>query len=69
MKMKNKTERWKMVEANKRSRLKLRAVCFYLQICNDALQIHGGYGYLKDYAVQQFMRDCRVHQILEGNGK
>jgi len=36
------------------------------QICNSALQLHGGYGYLKDYAVQQFMRDTRVHQILEG---
>ena len=39
----------------------------FLQICNDALQIFGGYGYLKDYAVQQYMRDCRVHQILEGS--
>lgn len=28
--------------------------------------MHGGYGYLKDYAVQQYMRDSRVHQILEG---
>lgn len=36
------------------------------QICNQALQMHGGYGYLKDYAVQQYMRDSRVHQILEG---
>lgn len=39
------------------------------QICNEALQIHGGYGYLKDYPVQQYMRDCRVHQILEGRSK
>uniref|UniRef100_A0A3Q2CB17 Isobutyryl-CoA dehydrogenase, mitochondrial n=1 Tax=Cyprinodon variegatus TaxID=28743 RepID=A0A3Q2CB17_CYPVA len=39
--------------------------CF--NICNQALQMHGGYGYLKDYAVQQFMRDIRVHQILEGS--
>uniref|UniRef100_A0A3Q2NX26 Isobutyryl-CoA dehydrogenase, mitochondrial n=1 Tax=Fundulus heteroclitus TaxID=8078 RepID=A0A3Q2NX26_FUNHE len=38
--------------------------CF--NICNQALQMHGGYGYLKDYAVQQFVRDIRVHQILEG---
>lgn len=38
--------------------------CF--DICNDALQLHGGYGYLKDYPVQQYMRDTRVHQILEG---
>ncbi|XP_070931964.1 isobutyryl-CoA dehydrogenase, mitochondrial isoform X3 [Macaca nemestrina] len=37
--------------------------CF--AICNQALQMHGGYGYLKDYAVQQYMRDSRVHQILE----
>ncbi|XP_078359240.1 isobutyryl-CoA dehydrogenase, mitochondrial-like [Oculina patagonica] len=41
--------------------------CF--QVCNDALQLHGGYGYLKDYAVQQYMRDCRVHQILEGTNE
>ena len=38
--------------------------CF--DVCNESLQLHGGYGYLKDYPVQQYMRDCRVHQILEG---
>ncbi|RLV98155.1 hypothetical protein DV515_00011068 [Chloebia gouldiae] len=38
-------------------------------ICNQALQMHGGYGYLKDYAVQQFVRDIRVHQILEGTNE
>ncbi|XP_029428560.1 isobutyryl-CoA dehydrogenase, mitochondrial isoform X2 [Rhinatrema bivittatum] len=41
--------------------------CF--AICNQAVQMHGGYGYLKDYAVQQFMRDIRVHQILEGTNE
>ncbi|XP_062510307.1 isobutyryl-CoA dehydrogenase, mitochondrial-like isoform X2 [Corticium candelabrum] len=41
--------------------------CF--NICNDSLQMHGGYGYLKDYAVQQYLRDCRVHQILEGTNE
>ena len=41
-------------------------IAFPLKICNDALQLHGGYGYLKDYPVQQYMRDTRVHQILEG---
>ncbi|XP_072342964.1 isobutyryl-CoA dehydrogenase, mitochondrial isoform X1 [Scyliorhinus torazame] len=41
--------------------------CF--TICNQALQMHGGYGYLKDYAVQQFVRDTRVHQILEGTNE
>ena len=41
--------------------------CF--NICNEAIQLHGGYGYLKDYAVQQYMRDCRVHMILEGTNE
>uniref|UniRef100_A0A3Q1K8F5 Isobutyryl-CoA dehydrogenase, mitochondrial n=1 Tax=Anabas testudineus TaxID=64144 RepID=A0A3Q1K8F5_ANATE len=41
--------------------------CF--DICNQALQMHGGYGYLKDYAVQQYVRDIRVHQILEGTNE
>jgi isobutyryl-CoA dehydrogenase len=41
--------------------------CFH--ICNDALQLHGGYGYLRDYAVQQYMRDSRVHMILEGTNE
>ena len=39
--------------------------CF--EVCNQALGMLGGYGYLKDYPIQQFMRDTRVHQILEGN--
>ncbi|XP_070345991.1 isobutyryl-CoA dehydrogenase, mitochondrial isoform X1 [Equus asinus] len=41
--------------------------CF--AICNQALQMHGGYGYLKDYAIQQYVRDSRVHQILEGSNE
>ncbi len=39
------------------------------QVCNAALQLHGGYGYLKDYPIEQFVRDCRVHQILEGTNE
>jgi alkylation response protein AidB-like acyl-CoA dehydrogenase len=35
-------------------------------VANDALQLHGGYGYLKDYGVERIVRDLRVHQILEG---
>lgn len=31
--------------------------------------MHGGYGYLKDYPVQQYLRDIRVHQILEGTNE
>ena len=37
------------------------------QICDQALQLHGGYGYLKDSPVQQYVRDTRVHRILEGH--
>lgn len=35
-------------------------------IVNDALQTHGGYGYLSDYPLERMLRDVRVHQILEG---
>ncbi|MEM6852262.1 MAG: acyl-CoA dehydrogenase family protein, partial [Pseudomonadota bacterium] len=35
-------------------------------VVNDALQIHGGYGYLRDYPIERMLRDVRVHQILEG---
>ncbi len=33
-------------------------------ICDYSLQMHGGYGYLKEYAVEKYVRDLRVHQIL-----
>ncbi|MEM6412558.1 MAG: isobutyryl-CoA dehydrogenase [Pseudomonadota bacterium] len=39
------------------------------KVANDALQIHGGYGYLKDYGVERIVRDLRVHQILEGTNE
>lgn len=39
------------------------------KVCNEALQLHGGYGYLKDYPVERFLRDVRVHQILEGTNE
>jgi alkylation response protein AidB-like acyl-CoA dehydrogenase len=39
------------------------------KVCNDALQIHGGYGYLKDYGLEKLVRDLRVHQILEGTNE
>ena len=39
------------------------------RVANDALQIHGGYGYLKDYGVERIVRDLRVHQILEGTNE
>jgi len=39
------------------------------KVCNDALQLHGGYGYLKDFPIERFVRDTRVHQILEGTNE
>eukprot|EP01117_Protostelium_nocturnum_P000409 TRINITY_DN10474_c0_g1_i1.p1 TRINITY_DN10474_c0_g1~~TRINITY_DN10474_c0_g1_i1.p1 ORF type:complete len:434 (+),score=180.04 TRINITY_DN10474_c0_g1_i1:69-1370(+) len=37
------------------------------KVVDNALQMHGGYGYLKDYPVERFLRDVRVHRILEGS--
>ncbi|MDJ0683313.1 MAG: acyl-CoA dehydrogenase family protein [Alphaproteobacteria bacterium] len=39
------------------------------KICNEALQLHGGYGYLRDYPIERLLRDLRVHQILEGTNE
>ena len=41
--------------------------CF--DVANQALQIHGGYGYLADYEIERIVRDLRVHQILEGTNE
>ncbi|WMS42470.1 acyl-CoA dehydrogenase family protein [Acuticoccus sp. MNP-M23] len=38
-------------------------------VVNTALQIHGGYGYLRDYPLERLLRDVRVHQILEGTNE
>jgi alkylation response protein AidB-like acyl-CoA dehydrogenase len=38
-------------------------------VCNDALQLHGGYGYIKEYPLERHVRDTRVHQILEGTNE
>ena len=39
------------------------------RVANDALQLHGGYGYLSEYAIEKIVRDLRVHQILEGTNE
>ena len=39
------------------------------RICDEALQLHGGYGYIKDYQVERYLRDLRVHRILEGTNE
>ena len=41
--------------------------CF--KIADEALQLHGGYGYLKDYPLERIVRDLRVHRILEGTNE
>jgi alkylation response protein AidB-like acyl-CoA dehydrogenase len=42
-------------------------ICYH--IVDEALQLHGGYGYLKDYPVERLLRDLRVHRILEGTNE
>ena len=39
------------------------------EVANEALQLHGGYGYLRDYPLERIVRDLRVHQILEGTNE
>ncbi len=60
----------KVGDAGKWSAMAKRFVtdtCF--DVANEALQIHGGYGYLHDYGVEKLVRDLRVHQILEGTNE
>src|SRR3990167_9936569 len=42
-------------------------LCF--EICNQALQLYGGYGYMREYPIERYVRDLRVHQILEGTNE
>ncbi|WP_264406351.1 acyl-CoA dehydrogenase family protein [Vibrio owensii] len=39
------------------------------QVCDQALQLYGGYGYIKEYPMERYFRDVRVHQILEGTNE
>ena len=39
------------------------------EVVNQALQLHGGYGYIQDYGIERYLRDVRVHQILEGTNE
>ncbi|MHC8493726.1 acyl-CoA dehydrogenase family protein [Thalassospira sp. SM2505] len=39
------------------------------EVCNQALQLHGGYGYIREYPIERLLRDLRVHQILEGTNE
>jgi alkylation response protein AidB-like acyl-CoA dehydrogenase len=48
---------------------KRKATDVGFDVANQALQVHGGYGYLQDYGVEKIVRDLRVHQILEGTNE
>lgn len=51
------------------SQAKLFASEMAEKVCSDAIQIHGGYGYLKDFPVERYYRDVRVAQIYEGTSE
>src|SRR5512137_953151 len=40
-----------------------------MQVTTDAVQVLGGYGYMKDYPVEKYMRDAKLHQIYEGTNQ
>ena len=48
---------------------KLTATDLGFEVCNEALQLHGGYGFLRDYEMERAVRDLRVHRILEGTNE
>jgi acyl-CoA dehydrogenase len=51
------------------SMLKMRASDLAMHIATDAVQLHGGYGYIKDYPVERLLRDAKVTQIWEGTNQ
>ena len=65
---------WKLdTQANDASKFcamaKLYVTDISFEVANEALQLHGGYGYLTDYGIEKIVRDLRVHQILEGTNE
>ena len=51
------------------SMLKMRASDLAMRIATDAVQLHGGYGYTRDYRVERLMRDAKITQIYEGTNE
>lgn len=51
------------------SMLKMRASDLAMRIASEAVQLHGGYGYCKDYRVERFLRDAKITQIWEGTNQ
>ena len=54
-----------MMEIGLPFRMNDRPVAFYAALLLD----HGGYGYIREYPIERLLRDCRVHQILEGTNE
>ncbi len=48
---------------------KLRASDLAMKMATECVQFHGGYGYIREYPLERFVRDVRVHQILEGTNE
>jgi len=40
-----------------------------MKVCTDAVQVHGGYGYIREYPVEKLMRDIKIYQIYEGTSQ
>ena len=51
------------------SMLKMRASDLAMRIATEAVQLHGGYGYIKDYRVERLLRDAKITQIWEGTNQ
>jgi len=51
------------------SMLKMRATDLAMRIADEAVQLHGGYGYIRDYRVERLMRDAKITQIWEGTNQ
>jgi alkylation response protein AidB-like acyl-CoA dehydrogenase len=51
------------------SMAKLFASDTAMRVCTDAVQVHGGYGYMREYPVERFMREAKALQIVEGTNQ
>jgi acyl-CoA dehydrogenase len=51
------------------SMLKMRASDLAMRVATEAVQLHGGYGYCRDYRVERLMRDAKITQIWEGTNQ
>jgi len=65
----------RMIDSGSKDYAKLSAMCKYyasdvaMKVTTDAVQLHGGYGYMKEYPVEKMMRDAKIMQIYEGTNQ